>query len=444
MLHLRNVSFSEGTAQWTAHDADVNAGRGFSSRLLVCRIASVRLPKATCPPMEEHGEEQSGNPGMPDPDFDPALFLVWRSPRFGGANPEPMANPVWDWLIRTGLNAYQANERLGGPDSFDAGPCWSFDRFGRSSTLLADGRLVLIGGEHEDSYDSDFCIYNDVVVRHPDGRLEVFGYPKEVFPPTDFHSATLVGERVMLIGSLGYAESRRPGATQVLELDIATMAIRKVATHGVSPGWIHGHSAELAADGCSITVRSGRLDQGESHRSLVENIDDWRLHLFDGRWERLTERRWSRWEVRRTDNQRNHLWNYQTALWDRDFGLSRKVSGFMNSAAPSLDPDVVREIAESSGVNALEREIGRAPDMELFARRFRPSIPHLVLPEREGEHEVYRNEVAGVVVRYVNDGRSVQMTVEGELPAPVVEQLARELQAAMAGLENADCGLWEL
>jgi hypothetical protein len=116
----------------------------------------------------------------------------------------------------------------------------------------------------------------------------------------------------------------------------------------------------------------------------------------------------------------------------------------MNSAAPSLDPDVVREIAESSGVNALEREIGRAPDMELFARRFRPSIPHLVLPEREGEHEVYRNEVAGVVVRYVNDGRSVQMTVEGELPAPVVEQLARELQAAMAGLENADCGLWEL
>lgn len=49
-----------------------------------------------------------------------------------------------------------------------------------------------------------------------------------------------------------------------------------------------------------------------------------------------------------------------------------------------------------------------------------------------------------MVVRYVNDGRSVQMTVEGELPAPVVEQLARELQAAMAGLENADCGLWEL
>lgn len=61
-----------------------------------------------------------------------------------------------------------------------------FRRFGRSSTLLADGRLVLIGGEHEDSYDSDFCIYNDVVVRHPDGRLEVFGYPKEVFPRQTF------------------------------------------------------------------------------------------------------------------------------------------------------------------------------------------------------------------------------------------------------------------
>jgi hypothetical protein len=402
------------------------------------------LPKATCLPMEEHGEERSGNPRVPDPDFDPALFLVWRSRRFGGANPEPMTNPVWTWLIRSGITAYQANQRFGGPDSFAGGPCWCFDRFGRSSTSLADGRVVLIGGEHEDSYDPDFCIYNDVVVRHPDGRLEIFGYPKEVFPPTDFHSATLVGERVILIGSLGYAELRRPDVTPVLELDLATMAMRKVATHGTSPGWIHGHSAELAADGRSITVRSGRVDRGESDRSLVENIDDWRLHLLAGRWERLTERRWSRWEVRRTDNQWNHLWNYQTALWDRDFGLSRDVSAFMNSAAPSLEPDVVREIAESSGVTALERDIGMAPDLELFARRFRPSVPHVVLLEREGEHEVHRIEVAGVVVRYVNDGRSVQMTVEGELPAPVVEQIARELQAVMAELENAECGLREL
>jgi hypothetical protein len=116
----------------------------------------------------------------------------------------------------------------------------------------------------------------------------------------------------------------------------------------------------------------------------------------------------------------------------------------MSSAAPSLELDGVSEIAESIGVHALEQGIGRVPDLELFTRRFRPSVPHVVLPEREGEHEIHRNEVQGVVVRYVNDGLSVQMTVEGELPAPVVEQLARELQVTMAKLENSDCGLWEL
>ena len=38
---------------------------------------------------------------------------------------------------------------------------------GRSTVWLPDGRVVLIAGEHEDSYDPDFCIYNDVVVIQP-------------------------------------------------------------------------------------------------------------------------------------------------------------------------------------------------------------------------------------------------------------------------------------
>jgi hypothetical protein len=41
---------------------------------------------------------------------------------------------------------------------------------------------------------------SDVVVHHPDGRIDIFGYPKAAFPPTDFHSARLVGNRIALIG----------------------------------------------------------------------------------------------------------------------------------------------------------------------------------------------------------------------------------------------------
>ena len=100
------------------------------------------------------------------------------------------------------------------------GPFWSWDRFGRTSTELPDGRIIHIAGEHEDYYDPDFCIYNDVTVEHPGGRLEFYLYPKEIFPPTDFHTATLLGDDILLIGSLGYTDMRRIGETQVLRLNV--------------------------------------------------------------------------------------------------------------------------------------------------------------------------------------------------------------------------------
>ena len=43
-----------------------------------------------------------------------------------------------------------------------------------------------MGGEHEDFYDPDFCIYNDVVVYDGHGDFTIYGYPKEVFPSHGF------------------------------------------------------------------------------------------------------------------------------------------------------------------------------------------------------------------------------------------------------------------
>src|SRR5436309_2998193 len=151
------------------------------------------------------------------------LFVEWRSPRFGDANPSVLTNPVWEWLIRTPRSAYQATELLGGPSALDAGPGWCFDRFGQTTTVLPDGREVLVAGEHEDHYDPDFFIYNDVVVRTPDGRIKIFCYPRDAFPPTDFHSATLVDNRIIIVGNLGYPEQRKPGFTPVLILDHGTL-----------------------------------------------------------------------------------------------------------------------------------------------------------------------------------------------------------------------------
>ncbi|MCJ1352046.1 MAG: hypothetical protein MMC33_002030 [Icmadophila ericetorum] len=84
----------------------------------------------------------------------------------GTANPSIMEKPYWKYMIARGRDAYSARNLFEGrerKDNFKA-PVWCFHRSGATVTVLPDGRHVYIAGEHEDSYDPDFCIYNDVVV----------------------------------------------------------------------------------------------------------------------------------------------------------------------------------------------------------------------------------------------------------------------------------------
>jgi len=343
------------------------------------------------------------------------LFLEWRTPRFGRANPERMNNPVWEWLVRSRLGAYAANQKFDGPSALDAGPGWCFDRFGQSATNLPDGRKVLIAGEHEDHYDADFFIYNDVVVFHPDGNIDIWGYPAEVFPPTDFHTATLVGGRIILIGSLGHPEHRKPGTTPVMALDLASLSIVPVETSGPAPGWIHSHEAVLENGGTSILIRRGKLDRGGEDSSLIENIDDWRLNLSDWRWERVTERRWQRYEIVRKDRKPNHLWELQQALWSRRAGWTKE-----------LDTQIAQ----------LTQKLGTRPDLDAASTLFCPNLPHQQIPSSEDEYNVNRIKVDGVLVRFVAELHSVVMTVEGELPPAIVKLLASDLAEKLSVLEN--------
>ncbi len=364
-----------------------------------------------------------------DPAVTPELFLKWRAPRLGTSNPERMNNPVWEWLINSRASAFVVNERLKGPSPMEAGPGWCFDRFGQSSNQLPDGRVVFIAGEHEDSYDPDFYIYNDVVVQHPDGRIEIYGYPREIFPPTDFHSATLVSNRIVLIGNLGYPDKRAPGRTQVMALDLDTLAISTLQTTGTSPGWIHSHKATLVDEGGSILVQGGKLDRGDSDKSLVENIDDWKLHLSDRRWERLTERHWPRWEVRRKDGERNHLFDYQQAVWEKRIpGLSKP------------DGELAR-MKEKFQIPSLQEELGKSPDLDMFARLYKPPIAHEELAKSEDEYNVHRIKIEGVVVRFVEEMDCIQMTLEGELPQKTLDALTRDLLNKLSALENSPCEL---
>lgn len=351
----------------------------------------------------------------PDPSVTRELFLQWRSPRHGRTNPERMTNPVWTWLIESKLNAYMVNQEFDGPSPFEAGPCWCFDRFGQSVTELADGRIVYIAGEHEDHYDPDFYIYNDVVVRHPDGSLEIYGYPPEVFPPTDFHTATLIGERLMLIGSLGYPQARDLGFTQVYTLNLSDFSMEEVVCHGDAPGWLYRHRAEYLQVEHAILVTGGMLEAENKNVPPPENIDDWKLHLADRRWERLTQRRWFRCDIMRKDRKRNILWRI------RSLAFSERYGG--------------REEIEKDRKSIME-ELGFIPDTALLKDLYAPPIPHEMLPQSEGEYNLYRVHVDDVMVRYEENGFFLRMTVEGELPEEKNKALAFDLLQKVSDLEQ--------
>jgi ankyrin repeat protein len=281
-----------------AAGADVNAERDGQSALSFARTRPIaaRLLRAGADPAKLSGEGRRALLGF-DPESNedllnvsPQEFLNGLSPRFGTSNPERIVDPFWEGMIRSGLNPYVAKQLFAGRiPNRTSSPAWCAQRFGQSITLLPDGRIVQVAGEHEDSYDPDFCIYNDVFVHHPDGAIHIFGYPEEVFPPTDFHTATLFAGYLYLIGSLGYQGTRQYGKTPVYRLDLNTFRIEQVETSGEAPGWIYKHRAvrtaphEIRISGGTIVTHAGG-DQ-ESHG---ENADLFVLNTRALVWRRGT------------------------------------------------------------------------------------------------------------------------------------------------------------
>ena len=229
-----------------------------------------------------------GLPPDPDASLMTATLEEFRrasTRRFGAANPELMNESFWVGMVRSGISAYAAGQHFGVPTDRSSDPIWCAERFGQSITRLADGRTVQIAGEHEDFYDRDFCIYNDVFVHAPDGSIAIFGYPDTVFPPTDFHTATLIGDAVYVIGSLGYQGMRRCGETPVYRLDLATFGMTRVETRGEAPGWLYGHRADAVgvhdiniSGGTIVTMRDGKEVHEPNSETFVLDVNrlSWR------------------------------------------------------------------------------------------------------------------------------------------------------------------------
>lgn len=199
-------------------------------------------------------------------------------------NPELMDRKFWQAMIRSGITGYEGAQLSGG--TRDDCPVWCAQRFGQSLTLLPDGRAIQIAGEHEDHYDPDFYIYNDVFVHHPDGRIDIFCYPRDVFPPTDFHTATLIGDSIYIIGRLGYPGSRQFGETPVYRLDTNTLQISRIEIAADQPGWISKHRAVPAGPN-EIRVWGGKISAVANDKETYEdNKGSWVLDISLLQWRR--------------------------------------------------------------------------------------------------------------------------------------------------------------
>ena len=216
-------------------------------------------------------------------------YLENRVRKFGTLNPEVMTNPFWVGMIRAGLTAYSANAHYNRdfPEDSEYEPTWCDARFGQSMTFLPDGRIVEIAGEHEDYYDEDFCIYNDVFVHSASGEITIYGYSEAVFPPTDFHTANLVGESIYLIGSVGYTSERQHGVTPVYRLNSQTFSMERLETTGENPGWISRHRATLISEH-EIRVTGGKVvAQGEDKDAYLDNEMEFVLDIKQLVWHKI-------------------------------------------------------------------------------------------------------------------------------------------------------------
>ncbi len=211
-------------------------------------------------------------------------YLKGRLRHFGKKNPERSEVEFWLDMVRTGASAWRARETYSDKSGTKDKPIWTYQRYGRSTSVLPNGRVIEIGGEHEDWYDPDFCIYNDVTVFEVNGTINIYSYPESAFPPTDFHTATLVDNFIYIVGGLGYHEARTTGHTPVYRLDIHTFEIKEIRTSGDNPGWISRHRTSLDRNS-HLVVRAGKqIIHKNGHEDYVENDHTYHLCLHTYKW----------------------------------------------------------------------------------------------------------------------------------------------------------------
>lgn len=378
-------------------------------------------------------------------------FKKWRNPERGKKNPHDMTNPFWVYAVKKPQSGYNTNQEFGGPDSFDKGPCWSFERFGQTKTELKDGTVIYIAGEHEDGYDPDFYIYNDVTVVAPDGKVKIYGYSEKVFPATDFHTASSIGNEIVIIGCLGYPDERENGLTPVYILELDTMSIRSQATTN-DPGWISSHTAVVNEDKSKIVITD--IQRWTEKSDLRESFETWALDIGSWEWTLIERKNWSQYEFTREDGGLIELFNRRHSI---DMEKMKLPELSYDDVYEDMDEETLRVMEEfHKEIKEEQKRIVKTTDKKVLESLYDVSVPFkkLVRPEIEYEendeewetkneeldkifpYNHHLIEVEGITIRFIEDSHEVTARVEGLLSEEVMTTILNEVSAKLEKVEG--------
>lgn len=357
-------------------------------------------------------------------------YQAFKNQVFGIQNPTDITNTFYQWVIKHNLSAWDIQRHIvdlsAYDDDRDARPIWCHARMGQSRTELPDGRIILIAGEYEDAYDPNFCIYNDVTVIYPSGDIEIYNYPKSVFPPTDFHTATLVGDDIIIIGSLGSPIDRQYSNTPVYRLNTHSFKIQQVATRN-SMGWVHHHRSILKDN--RIVVTGGQVLINDT-APLLDNIDTWVLNLNTLIWKNTTHlaKKWQRFYAKRQDNSCLTLWQYEQLAYEVGVNNLEQIKHY---------------------AKVIENLIGKVPDLDSYCQLLVPPIIHEVSRILEDKRDSMDYDqtlyIDGIKVGYkTKDDNCIQVIIEGKLSEDKLELLQQNLRHKLEKVENIACEIIDI